>query len=210
MASLSLIATGLGVASSVAGTAMSAAGARASGKAKAAQLAWEAAQMREKATAEQGASDRKQGQILEAGETIQSKNQAAMAASGLEATDATALEITGDVEKRTNVEGRMEKFYGAQKASDLILGAGNLMASAKNAERAGNIEALGAIVGGVSGLAKQFGGSFASSSGGSGGSAGYRPVAGGQSFGSGGVVTGGVTRSDEGGYLGRNGRFGRV
>ncbi len=144
---IGMVATGVG-------SAISAAGTIAAGKAKQQAAEFQAKQLDIKAGEEQAAGQQEAQQISRRKELAQSTLQARAAGSGFSATDPTALDLAGEIEKFGTMQEQMALYGGQSRAAGLRDAATGQRITGEAARRASTFDAAGTILGGASSMAR--------------------------------------------------------
>lgn len=156
----------LGTIFSVLGTVVSAAGQMAAANQEKAAAEWQAKEYERQARAERAAGQREAEQQERKKDLALSRLQTVAAASGFSATDPTALNIGGEIERYGTMQQQMSQYGGADRAAGLESQATATRLSAKARATGARYSAFGTILGGIGGLAKYQGGGSSSSGGG--------------------------------------------
>jgi len=151
MANLAMVlAGGFGPASTI----MQAQAQKHAAKAQKASLDFEASQLEDRADQEFAAGQREAGELRKRKELALSTLQASSAASGFSATDATTLDLAGDIEERGSIQERSALFSGSQRAAGLETQATARRATGNAAVQGGRFASIGTILSGVSSMGR--------------------------------------------------------
>jgi hypothetical protein len=139
----------------VASAAVSAAGTLAAGRAQQAAGRWQEREYGRQADSEMAAGQREAEERQRQARLLQARLQTVGAASGLSATDPTALTLTGDIERQGRLQEALAVFGGEDRATGLEA-QGRLARFSGDAARTGSVySAIGTMLGGAgSGLAR--------------------------------------------------------
>lgn len=151
---------------SVAGTVVSAAGTMAAAQQERAAAEWQAKEYERQSKAELAAGQREGFEQERKKELALSRLQTVAATSGFSATDPTALNIGGEIERYGTMQQQMSQYGGADRARGLESQAMATRLSAKARATGARYSAIGTILGGLSGMAKYQGGGGGGSGGG--------------------------------------------
>jgi hypothetical protein len=127
---------------------------------------WQAREHERVAMAERAAAQREAEQVSRRADLAQSRLQTVAAASGLSATDPTALNLEGEIASHGDLQARMTRYGGEDRATGIGAQADMARYSGRAAQNASYYRAAGTILGGIGGLARYGGkptGSAASS-----------------------------------------------
>jgi hypothetical protein len=115
---------------------------------------WQAREHERVAMAERAAAQREAEQVERRADLAQSRLQTVGAASGLSATDPTALNLEGEIASHGDLQARMTRYGGDDRATGLRGQADMARYSGKAAQTASYYRAAGTILGGIGGLAR--------------------------------------------------------
>lgn len=157
---------GIGAIFSLLGTVVSAAGTMAAAKQQERAAEWQRLEYERQAKAERASAQREGEAEGRKRDLALSRLQSMAAGSGFSATDATALNVGGEIAKYGTYRQQVAGYLGQDRAAGLEAQGelGVLAAKARSAQARG--QAMGSIIGGLGGLARYGGG------GGGGGGAG--------------------------------------
>lgn len=156
LASLSTILTVISTAASAAGTLMAAAGANAQGKAAQAEANYQASILKDKAKQEEAFAQKEQQEQRRETNYVLSKHQAAAAASGFDATDASNILTAKNIAGRGELYEQTMRYVGLQNKNNFNAQAEAAILSGKNARQAGKINAASTLIGGIGKMAGSF------------------------------------------------------
>lgn len=149
---------GIGSIFSLLGTVVSAAGTMAAAKQQEKAAEWQKLEYERQAKAETAAAQREAETQQRKKDLALSRLQTVAAASGFSATDPTALNVGGEIERYGTLQQQMAQYGGTDRAAGLRAQGelGVLSAKARTAGAQG--QAFGTILGGIGGLARYGGG----------------------------------------------------
>ncbi len=149
---------GLSAALLLAGTAVSAVGTIAAGQARQRQANFEAAQYEANAKEERAAGQQEGFEIARQKRLALSRNQAVASASGFSSTDASSLDLIGEIESYGSWQEQIANYGGRARANTLEAQAKGTRMSGKAAATAAFIDAGSTILGGASTFFQKYGG----------------------------------------------------
>jgi hypothetical protein len=138
----------------VASAAVSAAGTIAAGNASKQAGEWQAREHERAAMAERAGAQRESDQVQRRADLAQSRLQTVGAASGFSATDATALNLAEEIGSHGDLQARMTRYGGEDRATGLRAQGAMARYSGEAAQAASRYRAVGTILGGIGGLAR--------------------------------------------------------
>lgn len=145
------------IVASLAGAAIAAQGTIAAGKAQQQAAEYEAAQLEIKAKDQQAAAQREAQQYERKKELALSSLQATSAGSGFSATDPTSLAIADEIAKYGTYQEQMAQYGGLSERAGLEAQAQLRQMEGRAAMKAARTNAVGTIIGGISGMAGKWG-----------------------------------------------------
>lgn len=143
---------------SVVGTVVSAAGTIAAGQAADKAARFEAAQYEMAANEERAAAQQESFKYQRQKKLALSRNQAVAAASGFSASDASTLDLLGEIEAYGTLQEQMARYGGESRALGLRGQAHAARMSGKAAKTASYFDAASTIIGGASSFFGKYGG----------------------------------------------------
>jgi cell division protein FtsL len=149
----------IGTILSVVGTFVSAAGTMAAAKQQEKAAEWQKLEYERQAKSETAAAQRDAEALQHKKDLALSRLQTVAAASGFSATDPTALNVGGEIEKYGTMQQQMAQYGGADRAAGLRAQGDLGVLAAKARTTGANAQAFGTILGGLgSGLSRYGGG----------------------------------------------------
>jgi len=148
---------GLSAIVSLVGTAVSAIGTIAAGRAEKQAADHRAAQLDVQAKSERASAQQEALEIARKKRLGLSRIQARAAASGFGATDPTVLDLTGEAAKYGTYRQQIARYGGEAQAADLNASAEGARLRGRSAVQNAGFRAAGTILGGVSGMFKNYG-----------------------------------------------------
>lgn len=156
MAAFATVMTVLSTVASAAGTVMAAAGANAQGKAAQAEANYQASILKDKAKQEEAFAQKEAQEQRRETEYVQSRHQAAAAASGFSTTDASNILMQKNIAGTGELYAQTKQYVGQQNKNNFNAQAEAAILSGKNARQAGKINAASTLIGGVGDIAGQW------------------------------------------------------
>lgn len=149
---------GISAALALAGTAVSAIGTIAAGQARQQAANYEAAQYENRAKEERAAAQQQGFEIARQKRLALSRNQAVAAASGFSSTDASSLDLIGEIESYGTWQEQLAQYGGDARAEALKAQAQGSRMTGRAAATGSFIDAASTLIGGASTFFGKYGG----------------------------------------------------